>query len=398
MAEAANQAGREVDTPTDRPAVGLVTAGHVFNDVNQGAVPALLPFLVLERGLSYAEAGGLLMAATVLSSVTQPVFGWFADARAAAWMMPTGLFAAGLGVSLAGLAPSYPLVVAAILLSGLGVAAFHPEAARAANHAAGTRKSTGMSFFAVGGNAGFALGPVVTTPLLVAFGVRGAVYMIVPAGLMALVLVINLRRFTAPVSGSAATGGAEQPGQEWGAFVRLTGVVVLRSITFFSLVAFVPLYWVEVLGSSPAAGNTALTVLLGAGIAGTLAGGWFGDRHGARVIVVVGLVATGALLAVLLRSGATGWAATGVLVVLGVALYLPFAVIITMGQAYLWRRVGTASGVTIGLSMTVGGLGAPLLGAVADRQGLQAALLWVALIPVAAAVLALTLPAPRPRV
>ena len=388
-----------VERPADRRAVALVTLGHVFNDVNQGAVPALLPFLVIERGLTFAEAGGLMLAANILSSVTQPLFGLLADSRSATWVMPAGILTAGSGIALAGVAPTYPWLVAAILLSGLGVAAFHPEGSRCANHAAGSRKSTGMSFFAVGGNVGFASGPVIITPLLVIFGVAGAVWMIVPAGAMALVLLANLRRLASPPSLKRTRGEpvAQEDRQEVGAFVRLTGVVILRSVAFFSFVAFIPLYWLEVLGATPALSNASLTILLGAGVVGTLGGGWLADRWRARPIVIGGLIGVGALLSVLLATGAAGAPALLLLVVMGVCLYLPFAVMITMGHAYLWRRIGTASGVTIGLSMTIGGLVAPLLGAYADRNGLPAALWIVAVVPLVGAALASTLPPPRHR-
>jgi MFS transporter, FSR family, fosmidomycin resistance protein len=381
----------------DIRAVGLLTVGHVANDINQGAVPALLPFLVLERGLSYAAAGGLVMAATVLSSAVQPLFGWLADARSAPWLVPGGLFTAGLGVALVGVAPTYPLIVAAVLLSGLGVAAFHPEAARIARHAGGERRATAMSVFAVGGNAGYALGPLLVTPLLVVFGVPGAVLLLLPAVVVALALVVARRRLHAPVVTSSDDEAATSGGPDWPAFARLTGVVVVRSMTFFSLVTLVPLFWVDVLGSSPAAGNAALTTVLVAGVIGTLTGGIVADRHGPRRVVVAGLVTSGACVAALVGLSGTGAVVAALLVGLGLGLYAPFGVTISLGQAYLFPRVGTASGVTIGLSMTIGGLAAPAVGALADRQGLATALLAVAIVPLLGAALAATLPPPPRR-
>ena len=139
----------------------------------QGAVPALLPFLVAQRGYSYGAASALVLAATVASSIVQPLFGLASDRHSMPWLMPAGLLLAGVGLAVAGLVHPYGLTFAAITLSGLGVAAYHPEASRYANYVSGRRRATGMSLFSVGGNAGFALGPLVVTPLLLLLGPPG---------------------------------------------------------------------------------------------------------------------------------------------------------------------------------------------------------------------------------
>ena len=392
-----------------RGPIGLLTTSHFFNDVNQGVVPAFIPFLVAERGLSYAAAGGVVMAATVLSSVVQPVFGWLSDSRSHPWFMSGGVFLAGLGIALAGIAPTYPWILAAVALSGVGVAAYHPEAARTANLVAGSRKATALSVFAVGGNAGYAAGPLLATPLFVALGVAGSPLLLIPSALTAFVLM----RWTRTIHLDEPQARSDEPrvtavrrgrgsGLDWGAFTRLTIVVVARSTAFFTLVSFVPLYWIQVLGASPALGNTALTLMLFSGVAGTLGGGWIADRFGSRRVVGGGLLLVAGLVVVLVvLVPGPGWDVATVML-LGVGLYLPFGVMTRMGQAYLWRRLGTASGVTLGLSMSVGGLTAPLFGAYADATSLSTALTLLAVVPLAGAALTLTLPAvdngrsPRP--
>src|SRR5919199_606051 len=165
----------------DKRAMAVLSAGHLFTDVNQGAVAALVPFLVAERGLSLAAAGTLVLAATLSSSIVQPLFGHFSDRKPLPALMPLGVILGGLGISLVGVAPNYPLILVCVILSGLGVAAFHPESARFANYVSGTGRARGMSFFSVGGNAGFALGPVISTPLIVIFGLPGALFLALPA-------------------------------------------------------------------------------------------------------------------------------------------------------------------------------------------------------------------------
>src|SRR6266536_4295654 len=148
-----------------RRAIALLAVAHLFDDVNQGVVPALIPFFVTEKGFTIAAAAGLVLAANAASSVLQPLFGQIADKKSAPWLVPGGLLLAGTGVALSGLAPSYVLALSAAAASGIGVAAFHPEAARQVHAASGARRATAMSLFAVGGSLGFAAGPALATPL-----------------------------------------------------------------------------------------------------------------------------------------------------------------------------------------------------------------------------------------
>jgi len=197
----ANKKGRDsvsqmVKAAMDRPSIAIVATGHVFCDLCQGAIPAFLPFFVVERHFSYAAAAGLILAANLASSIIQPLFGQFADHQSAPWLMPAGLLVAGIGLALASTAPSYWLIALSVALSGVGIAAFHPEAARLINEASGERKATSMSIFSIGGNTGFALGPLVVTALLLALGLKSAALLLIPLIVMALVLVRAFRRFS----------------------------------------------------------------------------------------------------------------------------------------------------------------------------------------------------------
>ena len=174
--------------------MAVLSAGHLFTDVSQGSIPALLPFLITRQHLNYASASALILAATISSSIIQPLFGHVSDRRSLPWLMPIGPALGGLGVALIGIAPNYGLTFAAVVVSGIGVASFHPEGSRFANYVSGARRSSGMSLFSVGGNIGFALGPALVTPLVLVFGLHGTLLMIVPTWLMALVLVHELPR------------------------------------------------------------------------------------------------------------------------------------------------------------------------------------------------------------
>jgi FSR family fosmidomycin resistance protein-like MFS transporter len=378
----------------DRRAMATLSLGHLFTDVAQGSVPALLPFLISRDHLSYAAASALVLAATVSSSVVQPLFGHVSDRYSLPWLMPLGPALGGLGVALAGLAPNYGLTFASIVLSGLGVAAFHPEGSRFANYVSGERRASGMSLFSVGGNVGFAVGPVLMTPLLLAFGVHGTVFALIPTWAMAAVLVHELPRlrgFRTDVVGGRVRRGRHE--EAWGPFVVLAGVIALRSFVYFGLVTFIPLYYVAELHASKALGNGALTAMLLGGAAGTLLGGSLADRFGRRTVL------TGSMLVLPLLVG--GFLLSGPVVGLlfaalaGAATIATFAVTIVMGQEFLPGRLGMAAGVTIGLSIGLGGVGAPLLGLLGDAHGLKAVFEVIAGLPVLALVLVLALPSRR---
>jgi FSR family fosmidomycin resistance protein-like MFS transporter len=366
-----------------------MSSAHVVDDLYQGVVPALLPFLVAERNYTYAAVSGLTLAATVLSSVAQPAFGWWSDRRPRPWLIPLGMVVAAVGVALAGVSSGYLLTWLAVALSGLGIAAFHPEAARAARQAAGD-SNRAMSVFALGGNAGFALGSLLTTPVLLLFGLPGTVLLAAPALVMAAVLLARLQTVLHGPAGSPRTTSLPVGADDWPAFARLTAVVVVRSVLFFGLTSFLALYFIDELGASRAQGGAALTTFLVAGAAGTLLGGAVADRYGRLAAVRGGFALTvpGLLGLVLSQDLVVGFAFTAVT---GVAVFLPFGVFVVLGQDYLPHRIGTASGVTVGLAVSVGGLFSPLLGALADTTGLRTTLTALLALPVLALLLSTTM-------
>lgn len=373
--------------------MGVLSAGHLFTDLNQGAVAALLPFLISERGLSLAAAGALVFAATVSSSLVQPLFGIFSDRNPIPALMPLGVLLAGVGMALAGVAPSYPLIFASVVVSGIGVAAFHPESARFANYVSGSRRARGMSFFSVGGNAGFALGPLATTPLVLVFGLPGTLFLALPAALMAGVMFAEIPRMLAlaPEEETKGKTATDASGERWTPFALMIAVVVVRSFVYFGLVAFVAAYYERVLGSSPALGNVALTVMLASGAVGTLLMGPLADRFGRKVVLAGSMLVLPPLVFAFTLVGP--YSGMVFLALVGAATVGTFGVTVVMGQEYLPGRIGLAAGITMGLSIGLGGVGAPLLGLLADAGGLGMTMLAIAVLPVAGLLLALLLPA-----
>jgi FSR family fosmidomycin resistance protein-like MFS transporter len=377
----------------DRRGLAVLATGHLWADFLQGAVPALLPFLIAERGYSYGAAGALLLASSIGSSIVQPLFGIASDRLALPWLMPFGLALGGAGLAAVGLTESYGATLAAVMVGGLGVAAFHPEAARWANYASRGQRGRGMSFFSLGGNAGFALGPLLVTPAVLAFGLHGTLLAVIPLWLAAGLLARELGRLRehAPAPVARENGRKVSLGtDEWGPFARLASVVGLRSAVFFGLQAFVPIYFAVELGTSEAAGNAALGVMLVAGAVGTYVGGRLVDRLGRRPIVVLSMGALAPLLVAFLLVGR--WPATVLLVAIGFVVIANFSITVVMSQEYLPNRLGLASGITLGAAIGVGGLAAAALGALADHTSLTTTLWVIAVIPIPAFLLAMTLP------
>ncbi len=381
-----------ISKAVDRARVGLLATSHAIDDIYQGAVPALLPFFVAGRHYSYAAAAGLTFAATALSSVIQPVFGALTDRRDLRWLVPAGLTTAGVGIGLSGLSSSYVLTWLAIALSGIGVAAFHPEAARAARAASGTSQQA-MSIFSVGGNLGFAIGPLFVTAVLIPAGTRGTVFLTLPAlvtGVVMYLVLVRGNRAAAAIGPRPKQAGS---GDDWRGFAVLTAAVVARSILFFGLSSLLALYVSADLHGGKKLGEIALTTMLAAGAAGTVTGGRLADRFGRLPVMRVSFGVAAAGLVALALTGLP-WVFLPIAVT-QFAVNQSFSLTVTLGQDYLPSRIGTSSGVTLGLAMSIGGLLAPVFGVLADATSLRETITVLVVFPLAALAFALLLREPR---
>ncbi|HSG13860.1 MAG TPA: MFS transporter [Gaiellaceae bacterium] len=378
----------------DRRAIATLSAGHGGVDFASGAIPALIPFLVAEFHLDYVAAGALMLAVTASSSLVQPLFGLWSDRRGALWLLPSGLALAAVGTALVALSPVYATALVFTFAAGIGIAAYHPEGAKFAAYASTARRASGMSLFNVGGNMGYALGPILVTPLVLWLGLRGGALAAVPA----LVVSVALARALPRLAGLRPSGGSQAaPSGETraGAMTVLAGVIALRSVAWFALLTFVPL-WVVSQGGSEGEGNRELSAMLVAGVVGTLALGPIADRVGLRRTLLVTQAALPPLILVFLEVG--GIAGTLALMGVGFCVVGTFGITIVLSQMYLPNRTGMASGLAVGLAMGIGGVAAVALGGLADSVDLEAALVTAALAPAVGVLLCLFLPSPHRRV
>ena len=374
----------------DRRAMGALSGGHLAVDFAAGSVPALIPFMTDRFQLGYALSAMLLLAATASSSLVQPLFGLWSDRRGALWLIPGGVLLAAIGVGGAAVSPAYPLVLLLVFAGGLGIAAFHPEGAKFAAYASGRRRASGMSYFNSGGNAGYALGAFATGQLVVWLGLVGGLVAMVPV----VVASFGLARVVPHLSGlrPEIDETAYQRGDDRRRAMALLGLVIaLRSVSWFTLLAFVPL-WIVSLGHSKADGNRLLFVMLLAGAVGTLLLGPLADRIGLRpTLAITQALVTPLILVFVYIGGVPGAVA---LMLVGVCIVGSFGVTMVLSQLYLPRHVGMASGLSIGLAMGIGGVAAVVLGAVADAIDLKTALTISAVVPAFGLIVCLRLPAP----
>lgn len=406
----------------DKKKILLLSLGHLSCDVNGGALPAVLPFLRASYGLSYQATGGLMFAYSCLSSIIQPLFGWLSDRFSKPWFIPLGVLLAGCGLAAVGFMRDYWAIFAAIAVSGVGAALFHPEGARYANKVSGQSKGVGLSIFSIGGNSGFVLGPLLVTGCVGYFGMSGMAVFACLAVCMASILLWQIVHMTglttaapvvsAPVAPSAESAPGKSPQaaaapvapaaegadgapeilgrNNWREFSKLTVAIVARSTLFVGFNTFIPLYWVNVFGQSKAAGALALTFFCTCGVISNIIGGLLSDRYGCTRIIRLAFVLMAPVVFAFSLAGNL-YAAFALLPFLGFVLYAPFSSLVVLGQKLLARNIGFASGVTLGLATSMGGMAAPCLGWIADNYGLARAIQCLGLVAVLGALFAFLL-------
>ena len=374
-----------------------ISTGHAFTDMNNGALPAMLPFLIAAGGLKYTQAAGLTFAVSISSTLTQPLFGFMADKLSKTWFLPIGVLLAGCGLSAIGFFPdNYWIMFAACVICGIGIAAFHPDGARLANKLAGKKKGRGMSIFTVGGTIGIGAGPLVVTPALVYLGLKGSAVMAVPAIIMCIVfffLIPKIQSFS-----EANERILERPKvelkNEWLKFLWISLAISCRSIFNQGLNTFLPLYWVDVLNQNKAAGGMLISLMTFTGAVVTVIGGWLADRYGMNNIIKAGWIIlipstffltflTNPILVLL------------ILIPVSIGNFLVNTPLIVLGQQYLPKNVGFASGITLGLGVSIGGVAAPILGSYADLHGLAATIKLLTIMPILGILVAFTCKPPR---
>jgi FSR family fosmidomycin resistance protein-like MFS transporter len=372
------------------PALITFTMGHFTVDMFSGLLPVLYPIMSKRFDLSNADIGFIALAYTAASSLSQPLFGYLADRYGSRNFAVASLVWSASMVGLAGLAPTYPALLAFAMLAGLGSGAYHPQgASNAAASVGDARRNTAMSAYTVGGTGGYSLGPLIGAALFALFGGYGTLVLAPFGFIVAYNMLRQLRRLGLGLAQRHANARAEQRAIPWRLLAPVMIVVMLRSWVSLSVVSFIPI-WFEDQGRSSGFYSVLTTCVLAAGAVGTLVGGLLADRIGQRVVLGVSLAA--AIPSLLLFAALPGTQSLVFGPLFGFWSDMGLSITLVIAQRLLPGRVGVASGFILGMGFVTGGIGVPVTGALADRVGVGHALMLTSLLIVAAALLVTRIP------
>lgn len=354
---------------------------HCINDFGQGSLAALIPFFIANFGLNYYQSASIIFCNTIVASIAQPILGYVADRWRVPWFIPVGFSITLVSISAIALATSYEMILALSLIAGLGAALFHPEAALLVNRMQSNELGNAMGRFAVGGSAGFALGPLLAGGVYV----FGAHFLWVFTAIALLGVLLYLYAFTgeadttnAGESKSSATS-THTGTNDWASFGKLFFVIASRSILFSVLSIFIPILYITVINGEASASSLALTMYFAMGAVLTYMGGALSDKLGFLKTVRLGnLIFLPSVLVFIFVPNI--WGFFGAMIPMAFGVFSQYGPITVLGQKYLAKNAGFASGVTLGLGITLGGLAAPYIGHLADIYDVQTALMT--LIPV----------------
>lgn len=360
-------------------------AAHFANDFYANVLPALLPLAKAKFDLSLALVGFASTAFTAAASLTQLLFGWFADRLSKVNFAIWGPVLTGVFMCLAGLMPTYALLLPMLVLSGLGTAMFHPQATAIAGALIKHRRGLGISLFIAGGSVGFSLSPIASASLFGSLGQTGGSWILLSA---ALIFLVFLRLTVPPPPVSQRHRVPQKIWEILRPLLVMWLIVVLRHAIFLSLITYL-IILLQGRGYSYQQGSIALFLFLLGGALSSLLGGPLSDRFGRKWVVVGSFVLAYPCLLGFLNSA--GWTAWVFLVISGMALAMNNPVIVAHAQETLPQHTSTASAVTMGLGWGVGSLLVSVVGLAADHWGITTALNTISAAAVLAAMLALQL-------
>ena len=356
---------------------------HCINDFGQGSLAALIPFFIANFGLNYYQSASIIFCNTVVASIAQPILGYVADRWRVPWFIPVGFTVTLVSISAIALATSYEMILALSLIAGIGAALFHPEAALLVNRTQSNELGNAMGRFAVGGSAGFALGPLLAGGVYV----FGGQFLWLFTAIALIGVLLYLYAFTGSTDTDAigeSKSSAKSTGSgtnDWVSFGKLFFVIASRSILFSVLSIFIPILYITVINGEAGASSLALTMYFAMGAVLTYMGGALSDKLGFLKTVRLGnLIFLPSVLVFIFVPNI--WGFFGAMIPMAFGVFSQYGPITVLGQKYLAKNAGFASGITLGLGITLGGLVAPYVGHIADIYDVQTALMT--LIPVGA--------------
>ncbi len=348
---------------------------HLLNDMLQSVIPAVYPILKNSYRLDFGQVGLITLTSQLTASLLQPLVGLYTDRRPTPYSLAVGMTFTMIGLILLSIAPTFVAILVAVALVGMGSSVFHPESSRVARMASGGQHGLAQSVFQVGGNAGSSLGPLLAAFIVLPFGQRSIAWF----SLAALVAIVVLTRVGAWYKARSSAHQKSRASQEQHsrlpsrkialAMTVLIALVFSKYFYLSSLVSYYTFYLISKFHISVRSAQIHLFIFLGAVAIGTIVGGPIGDRFGRKYVIWCSIL--GVLpFTLLLPYSSLFW--TSVLtVIIGLVLASAFSAILVYAQDLVPGRVGTISGLFFGLAFGMGGIGAALMGKLADATSIE---------------------------
>lgn len=365
----------------------IIAACHLLNDTLQSVVPAMYPILERSMGLTFTQLGLITFTLNMVSSVMQPTVGTFTDKRPVPYALPIGLACSMIGMFALAFAPNFWVILLSVIFIGLGSAVFHPEGSRVVYLAAGNKRGLAQSIFQVGGNSGQALAPVITALILVPLGQRGAIWFTLIAAIAVLFLTYIAKWYKGQMEymkQQRKNSTVRKPSSAVSKSIRyailvLVFIVFARSWYQAAISNFYAFYAIDTYNISIANSQLYIFIFLGMGAVGTFIGGPLADWFGRRNVILFSLVASAPLTIILPYVGPT--IAMILLAFIGLILMTSFSVTVVYAQELVPGKIGTMSGLIVGLAFGMGAIGAVALGAFIDWFGLAETMIMASLLP-----------------
>ncbi|MEI3599819.1 MULTISPECIES: MFS transporter [Oceanobacillus] len=368
----------------------IIGLTHLLNDSLQAVIPAMFPILERSLGLTFTQLGFITFTLNMVASVMQPVVGMYTDRRPMPYALPLGLLSSMFGMLGLAFAPNLPTILISVVLIGLGSAVFHPEGSRVAYLAAGNKRGLAQSIYQVGGNSGQALAPIITALVLVPMGQFGAIWFVLVAFIASMFLVYISRWYAGQIEVVKKATKKEKKSTETkqkqklpkvirNAVILLVFVVFVRSLYHSAISNYYAFYAIQNYGVSIAESQTFIFVFLLTGAIGTFIGGPLADRFGKKAVIMGSLLAPVPLTIILPYVGPL--VALILIGIIGTLILSSFSVAVVYGQEMVPGKVGTMSGLIVGLAFGMGAVGSVFFGSLIDWIGLNPTMIIVSFLP-----------------
>jgi MFS transporter, FSR family, fosmidomycin resistance protein len=395
-ADAESTAGRRAAETTSVGVILALSASHMLNDVMQSLAPALYPVFHQKLALSFFQVGIITFVFQLTASLLQPLIGLTLDRRPLNGILPVGMAFTLAGLSLLAFANTYPLILLSVAVIGIGSAVFHPEASRVARAASGGRYGFAQSFFQVGGNFGQSMGPLLAAFVVVPFGQHSVLAFTLLALVAVVLLSLVSRWYAAHRAARKHAPASTGPTHPRAVVVRTIAVLIVmlfsKVVYLASIGSYYTFYLIDTFHVSIQEAQVLLFVFLAAVAAGTFLGGPLTDRFGAKFVIWGSILGVLPFTLLLPHLGLTGTIINSIAI--GLVISSAFSAMVVYAQELTPGNVGAVAGLFFGLSFGLGGIGAALLGMIADYTSLAFVYQICAFLP-AIGLLGALLPNPR---